>query len=244
MSTPRFFVDAALEPGAHLALPERVAHHALRVLRLAPGSALVLFNGRGGEAQATLEIAGPRAWARITQWHGVERESGLDLTLIQAIVAADKLDWVVEKATELGVARIVLVPAARSVVRLSGERLERRLAHWRDIALAACAQCGRNRVPEILAEADLRAACAASAARHRYVLAPVASDARLSAAPGDALALAVGPEGGFTPDELGVARAAGFTALRLGPRVLRTETAGLAALAACQALAGDWGASG
>lgn len=240
MSAPRFFVDAALEPGARLALPERVAHHALRVLRLAHGAALVLFNGHGGEAQATLSIEGSHVWAQIVRWDGIERESTLELTLIQAIVAADKLDWVVEKATELGVARIVLVPAARSVVRLGAERLERRLVHWREIALAACAQCGRNRIPGILAAASLGAACAASAARHRHMLAPAANDAPLCAAPGDSVAFAVGPEGGFTPDEVAAATEARFTALRLGPRVLRTETAGLAALAACQALAGDW----
>lgn len=244
MSAPRFFVDATLEPGARLALPERVAHHALRVLRLAHGVPLVLFNGRGGEAHATLAVEGQQAWADIVRWDAIERESTLDLTLIQALVATDKLDWVVEKATELGVARIVLAPAARSVVRLNAERLERRLAHWREIALAACAQCGRNRVPQILAAASLGAACIASTARHRHVLAPAASGALLRAAPGDSLAFAVGPEGGFTSDEIDTARAAGFTALSLGPRVMRTETAGLAALAACQALAGDWSQPG
>lgn len=244
MSAPRFFVDATLEPGARLALPERVAHHALRVLRLAHGVSLVLFNGRGGEAQATLAVEGQQAWAHIVQWDAIERESTLDLTLIQALVATDKLDWVVEKATELGVARIVLTPAARSVVRLSSERLERRLAHWREIALAACAQCGRNRVPQILATVSLGAACSASTARHRHLLAPAAGGALLRAAPGDSVAFAVGPEGGFTTDEIEAACAAGFTGLSLGPRVMRTETAGLAALAACQALAGDWGRPG
>jgi 16S rRNA (uracil1498-N3)-methyltransferase len=244
MSTPRFFVDAPLDAGARLALPERVAHHALRVLRLAPGAALVIFNGRGGEARADLEIDGPRAWARISQWSPIERESMLELTLIQAIVAADKLDWVIEKATELGAARIVLVAAARSVVRLSGERLERRLQHGREIALAACAQCGRNRVPVIEAAASLAAACNASTARRRYVLAPQADSLGLQVSIGESIAFAVGPEGGYTPDELATALAASFAPLSLGPRVLRTETAGLAALAACQALAGGWGAPG
>jgi 16S rRNA (uracil1498-N3)-methyltransferase len=244
MNAPRFFVDAPLDAGARLALPERVAHHALRVLRLTSGAALVIFNGRGGEARATLEIDATRAWARVTQWDPIERESTLELSLIQAIVAADKLDWVIEKATELGAARIVLVPAARSVVRLSGERLERRLQHGREIALAACAQCGRNRIPAVEAAASLAAACATSSARQRFVLAPEAGGSRMSIGTPDSLAFAVGPEGGYTPEELAATHVAGFAPLSLGPRVLRTETAGLAVLAACQALAGGWGGPG
>ena len=236
MSAPRFFVPLPLAPGS-IELPERVAHHATRVLRLRDGAPLVLFNGDGGEYHGHLQV-GARPVAALTGFSPVEREAPLAVTLVQALVASEKLDWIVEKATELGVAALYVVPTTRSVVRLDGERLERRVAHWQDVATAACAQCGRNRLPRIAAHATLTVALAALADGPRFVLAPRAA-AALDAGAARTCSVAIGPEGGFTEDEMRQFDGAQFVAARLGPRVLRTETAGVAALAALQARTGD-----
>lgn len=239
MSGPRFWVDADFVAGTRLDLPESVAHHALRVLRLREGTPITLFSGRGGEAHARLGIDGRRAWAEIETFPPIERESPLDLSLVQSLIASDKLDWVIEKATELGVTRILIAPATRSVIKLEATRLEKRLAHWREIVVAACCQCGRNRLPALDFHPRLADALAAAPTGARHVLAPGAQGG-LQIAAGDAVSFAVGPEGGFTDEELGLAEALGYQRSLLGRRVLRTETAGLAALAASQALAGDF----
>lgn len=234
MSLPRFFVDHALDAGATIELPERIVHHAARVLRLNDGAAVILFNGRGGEYRAHLRFGGRSGIATIDRFDAVEREAPLPVTLIQAFVAADKLDWIVEKSVELGVARVVLARCERDVVRLQGERLQRRLDHLRDVAIAACCQCGRNRVPAIEASAALQAALTA-APRPGFLLVPDASAAALDPGEANAVSIAVGPEGGFTEEEHRIAQALGFTPAQLGPRTLRTETAGLAALATLHA---------
>ncbi|MEG1969687.1 MAG: 16S rRNA (uracil(1498)-N(3))-methyltransferase [Burkholderiaceae bacterium] len=239
MKGPRFHVDAPWRAGEELPLPEAVAHHALRVLRLRDGEPITLFSGQGGEAQARLRIDGKRAFGLIESVDAVERESPLALTLVQSLVASDKLDWVIEKATELGATRVIVAPAARSVIKLEAARLEKRLAHWREIAVAACCQCGRNRIPVIDYFPALTSALAAAESEQRYVLAPGATRP-LQLAGARSAAFAVGPEGGFTEDELHAAEAIGYARSLLGSRVLRTETAGLAALAAGQALAGDF----
>lgn len=239
MSAARFFVDADLFAGTRLLLPAEVAHHAQHALRLKDGAAITLFNGRGGEYAARL-VAGQRAAADIERFDPIERESPLALTLIQAQIAHDKLDWVIEKGVELGVARIVIAAAERSVVRLAGERLDKRRTRWREIARAACCQCGRNRVPSIDAAASIEDACAQVAGvPQRFVLAPGAATSLTQAASTAAAVIAVGPEGGFSEEELVTAERNGFVRCALGPRVLRTETAGLVALAALQARAGD-----
>jgi len=242
MSSPRFFVDTALAAGATIALPAAVAHHAIRVLRLRDGAAITLFNGHGGEYAATLQPAGDRAAALVHRFDGVERESPLAVTLVQAWTAGDKPDWTVEKAVELGVAAIVLVPAQRSVVVLDEARRAKREQRLRDIVIAACCQCGRNRVPPLHAAATLEAGLqhALQVAGRGVMLAP-AGDTSLAHAAGDApaLALAIGPEGGFDADEQALARRLGFATASFGRRILRTETAGIAALAALQALYGD-----
>jgi 16S rRNA (uracil1498-N3)-methyltransferase len=238
---PRFYLDAGLTVGTTAELPADAAHHALRVLRLTAGDVVVLFNGRGGEACGALQVDGPRAAVRIERCNAVERESPLAVTLVQAWIATDKLEWVMEKAVELGVARLIFVPAARSVVRLDSTRRERRMARLAQLVIAACSQCGRNRLP-LLSSADSLAAglAAAGDAPLRWLLDPVAPDSTtLDAAAARSVALAVGPEGGWTDDERAVATGAGWRAARLGPRILRTETAGLAALAALQARYGD-----
>jgi 16S rRNA (uracil1498-N3)-methyltransferase len=241
MMNPRFFCPDGLLPDSDMALPAALAHHAERVLRLAPGESIVLFDGQGGECAATLLALGRAPMARVGPRLEVEREAPLRVTLVQALASGDKMDWVVQKAVELGVAAIQPVAAERAVLKLSGERAVKRVAHWQQIAVAACEQCGRNRVPPVAEVRDLAAVLAAPAVGMRLILAPGGA-LRLDAAaqPEGPVTLLVGPEGGWSPGELALAERAGCMPLMLGPRVLRTETAGLAALAAIHTLWGDF----
>ncbi len=242
MRAARFFVDEPLALRLRIALPERVAHHALRVLRLRDGDPIVLFNGAGGEFGARLSVSGSNAHAAIDTFAPVEREAPLRVTLVQSWVAADKLEWIIEKAVELGVHSIVLTPAQRSVVRLSGDRLDKRVERLRELIVAACAQCGRNRVPHIQASLTLAASLRTGLSddMRGVLLHPSAELSLVKAPTEDGVAIAVGPEGGFDDDELALAHQLGYAAYRLGPRVLRTETAGLAALVALQTVGGDF----
>jgi 16S rRNA (uracil1498-N3)-methyltransferase len=243
MGAPRFFVPLPLAPadaGSTVELPPAVAHHAVRVTRLAVGDALTLFDGTGGEYAATLVRADREgATVRLDRHAALARESPLDVTLAQAIAANDAMDYAIRKAVELGTAAIQPLVTARSAPLPSGERGDRRLAHWRGVVVAACEQCGRNRIPPVAAPAPLREWVAAWPGRG-VVLAPDAPGTLAAlAAPAAPIALVVGPEGGFAELELDAARAAGFDEVALGPRVLRTETAAVAALAAMQTLWGD-----
>ena len=243
MSLPRFYCREALAPGARIELPEPVARHAVRVLRLAPGAPMILFDGRGGEYPARIErIERDRVLAELGGWDDIERESPLAVTLVQALQAGEKMDFTIQKAVELGVRDIVPVLGRRSVLRLAGERAARRVAHWQGVAAAGCEQCGRNQVPLVtpLEALDHWLARPAPAGALRLMLAPDAERTLADLAPASAVQLLVGAEGGLDPQEVIAARQAGFVAVRLGPRVLRTETAGLAALAALQALWGDF----
>jgi 16S rRNA (uracil1498-N3)-methyltransferase len=245
MSIPRFHVDTDIgagDVGREIALPAPAAHHALRVLRLTTGDALTLFTGAGGEFAATLVGADKRdAWVLLSAFSTVERESALAVTLVQGIAANDAMDLVVRKAVELGAAAVQPVVAARSARFPADERGRKRLAHWRQIAVAACEQCGRNRVPPVHEVADLDEWLAARATtRPGFVLDPAANIGIAAApAPESSVDVLVGPEGGLTSEELARAKRAGFTAVRMGPRILRTETASLAALAAINTLWGD-----
>ena len=249
MRTTRIYVDLDISAG-QLLLPAAPSAHLLRVLRLRPGSELTLFNGRGGEYAATLVDTG-KAGARVTvgAHDPVERESPLRLTLLQGVARGERMDFIVQKATELGVQRIVPLSCEFSVVRLDAARLQRRASHWRAVAIAACEQCGRNRLPQVESVGDLTAACAdghdagdAGDAGLRLMLLPQAPASLASLATGRrSVVLLVGPEGGLSGREQLTAQRSGFQACRLGPRILRTETAPLAALAALQALAGDLG---
>ena len=243
MRAARFFIDAPLALGMHIELPPRVAHHAVRVLRLSDGDSIVVFNGQGGEFPARLAIDGSRAVAEIETRDAIDRESPLSVTLVQAWIATDKLDWVIEKSVELGVQSIVLTPAQRSVVRVGGDRLAKRVARLRELIVAACAQCGRNRIPQIDAASTFAGALHAGLSQGAIglLLDPTAALRLSEAQLGDRrVALAVGPEGGFDDDERALARRLGYGEHRLGPRILRTETAGLAALAVLQVTAGDF----
>lgn len=239
----RFYCPMPLQAGRTITLPPEAAHHALRVLRLRGGDELVLFDGQGGEYPGRVVEAGRTFRVAVEQWHEVEREARLAVTLAQALPAGDKMDWVVQKAVELGVAAIQPLQAKRSVVRLAGERAEKRAAHWRQVTIASCEQSGRNRLPEIGAILDLPHYLASPPAENetRLLLSPHRG-VRLSALPKPpgGVTLLVGPEGGFEDGEEDAALSVGFQAIGLGPRVLRTETAGLAALAAIQGLWGDY----
>ena len=242
MNLPRFYCREALAPGAHVELPEPVARHAVRVLRLPPGAPMVLFDGRGGEYPARIErIERERVLAELGAWDDAERESPLAVTLVQALQAGEKMDFTIQKAVELGVRDIVPVDSRRSVTRLTGERAARRVAHWQGVAAAACEQCGRNQVPQLAPLERLENWLARPAnGTQRLILAPDAEQALVDLPPVSNVQMLIGAEGGLDPQEIVAAQQVGFKAVRMGPRILRTETAGLAALAAMQALWGDF----
>ncbi|MCL2345379.1 MAG: 16S rRNA (uracil(1498)-N(3))-methyltransferase [Desulfobulbus sp.] len=241
MNLPRFYCREALAPGARVELPAPVARHAVRVLRLPPGAAMILFDGRGGEYLAHIErIERDRVLAELADWRDIERESPLAVTLVQALQAGEKMDFTIQKAVELGVRDIAPVVSRRSVLRLSGERAGKRVAHWQGVAAAACEQCGRNQVPLVAPLEKLENWLARPAdGALRLMLAPDAALTLAELPPAGKVQLLIGAEGGLDVEEIIAAGQAGFQAVRLGPRVLRTETAGLAALSALQLLWGD-----
>jgi 16S rRNA (uracil1498-N3)-methyltransferase len=243
MRVARFFVDPPLETGAQRTLPERAAHHAARVLRLRAGDPVTLFDGRGGEYTAVIaDLARDSLTVEVGAWQDIERESPLAITLAQGISSAERMDLTVQKAVELGVAVLQPLVAEKSVVRLDAQRVESRLAHWRRIVIAACEQCGRNRLPEVRAPMSITELCEATRDEPaKWLLAPEAQT-RLRAAArelGESLVIAAGPEAGFSEAETHALLAAGYAPVHLGPRILRTETAALAAIAALNAIAGD-----
>ena len=248
MSAPRFYCPEGLSPSTPLTLPEAVTRHAIKALRLQVGAPLRLFNGQGGEYEAVItQITKSETIASIGAWHDHEAESPCQITLIQALQAADKMDFTLQKAVELGITAIQPVSSRRSVVRLSGEREQKRLQHWEGVVISACEQCGRNRIPSVAPVFDLLDWLALPISAG-----PWAKPLRLMLAPGAAqpltqippptgpIELLVGTEGGLDPAEIKAAQQNGFLPVTLGPRILRTETAGLAALAAIQTLWGDF----
>ncbi|MDC8012269.1 16S rRNA (uracil(1498)-N(3))-methyltransferase [Tahibacter soli] len=245
MRIPRIHLAGALNPGTSVQLPEQAGEHVARVLRLEVGHPLILFNGDGCEYDARIAAIAKRAvTVDVNERRVVSRESQLVLTLAQGVARGEKMDWILQKATELGVHRIVPLVTERTEVKLDEERAERRVAHWRDVIASACEQSGRTQLPDIEAPRKL-AAWASSLpddGAARYTLLPDGDtslrdiDTNMRAA-----ILVVGPEGGFSDHDEAALRQSGFKGLRLGPRVLRTETAGLAAIAALQAVVGDMG---
>jgi 16S rRNA (uracil1498-N3)-methyltransferase len=238
----RFHVDLALRAGSTGVLPEEAAHHAVHVLRLRPGDEVTLFHGRGGEFAGRIAATDRlRVSIDVLAHRAIERESPLAMTLVQGVSASERMDFTVQKATELGLAVLQPVIAARSVGRLSGERAELKRAHWRRVAVSACEQCGRNRIPEVLPVRTLAEFCRGQPpAGARLLLSPQSQLALRAARLDGAVTLAAGPEAGFAAEEEALLAEAGFVPVRLGPRVLRTETAALAALAALNTLAGDF----
>jgi 16S rRNA (uracil1498-N3)-methyltransferase len=243
MRLTRVHVDAPLLPGTELVLPESAAVHLSRVLRLSVGDECVLFNGNGHDHASRIVALDKRSVrVAIESSRAIDNESPLRITLLQGVARGEKMDLILQKATELGVASFAPLWSQRSEVKLEGERMVKRLAHWRGVVASACEQCGRARVPEVAPPVALAAALeAVPAGGLRLILDPegelgmgdpsVAADGHV--------ALAVGPEGGWSPADRGQLRNAGFRGLRLGPRILRTETAGLAAIAALQSRLGD-----
>ena len=246
---PRIHMATPLQAGAEIELPANASRH-VQVLRLQPGAALTLFDGSGGEWSAEVLAMGRKSVsARALNFHSIERELATPVTLALGMPANERMDTLVEKATELGAARIVPLVCERSVLRVAGERAERKATHWQAIAVAACEQSGRNRLPQIdtpmllrdwlatvsAASAAGAATAAASVTAGARLLLSLADDARPLAArrlaAGVPLLVLSGPEGGLSPAELAVALAAGFAPVNLGPRVLRADTAPLAVLA-------------
>jgi len=245
---PRFFVGTALKPDDIMQLPDDVTRHIL-VLRLQPGEPIVLFNGEGGEYSAELvELERRSVTVKVREFRDIEAEPPYHLTLAQGIAGGDKMDWLIEKAVELGASSFVPLTATRSVVRLSGERAQRRQMHWQGIVRSSCEQCGRNRLPDVAPVREITAWLGAlprapEEGELRLLLSPRASisfTALPATPPPGRVTLLIGPEGGFSAAEEAAATDHGFTAVGLGPRVLRTETAGIAVLAALAARWGGW----
>ncbi len=245
MSSPRFYCSEPLHAHQILTLPEALAHH-VRVLRLAAGSQITLFDGRGGEYSGVLDFNGKVASCALAEHTPKEAELAGQITLLQGLPSGDKMDWVIEKAVELGVSRIIPVAAQRSVLQLSGPRLEKRLLHWNKIIESASEQCGRNRLLQIESPLTLEKALLEPTQDSRLLCDPegaiefkawlTSPQANLHTNP--ALTLMVGPEGGWSPQELDCAHRHQVQCVRFGARVLRTETAALAMVAAATALLG------
>lgn len=242
-SKARLFVAAPLGVGQAVPLPPAAARHALRALRLRAGERVTLFNGQGGEYQGVLvHEAAATVTVEIDTFLEREAELPYAVTVAQGLPEGDKMDWIVEKAAELGANRLVPLELARSVVRLTGERAQRRRERWQQVAQAAAEQCGRNRilaVEPVASLSDWLGPLQNAGAAGRYVLLPGPGKPLRDlprALPGDEIILAVGPEGGFTAEEVKQLQGAHFVAVTLGERVLRTETAGLAALSGLAAL--------
>lgn len=243
MRIPRICVFEELDIGAEIKLPAQAGEHLARVLRLERGHPIVLFNGNGREFQAEIsELTKRTVSARIlAEQDATNRESPLQMTLAQGVARGEKMDLILQKATELGVTRIVPLITGRTEVKLDAERTARRLAHWQAVIAGACEQCGRVRLPTLEAPVRLAAWAAGldSTAGLRLALDPRGNVTPRSLPEFDSATLVVGPEGGLSEQDLSMLDQADFLGLRLGPRILRTETAGLAAITALQAIHGD-----
>jgi len=245
-ASPRLYVSGPLSPGLRVTLSPAASQHVGRALRLREGDPVTLFDGRGGEYPARLVAIGKRdVDAEVIDHLPVEREAILPIRLVQCLQGGDKMDYTIQKAVELGVQEIVPLTSRRSVVRLDGERALRRVEHWRQVVAAASEQCGRNRLAGVreLKSFERWLTDPAPEGYRRLVLSPHATDTVATLfehRPPGGVELLIGPEGGLAPEEIEAALAGNFCKLRLGPRVLRTETAGLAAIAALHARWGDF----
>lgn len=243
MTIARFYHSDELASHREIFLDEAAAHHAARVLRLKEEDVVVLFNGKGGEYPARITGIGKTKVTVVTgEWQNIERESPLHIILAQAVSSAEKMDFTVQKAVELGATVIQPLTSQRSVVRMDATRAQKRIEHWRKVTIATCEQCGRNRIPEIAEMVSLEQFLGkAENGALRLMLSPVGGlPFKQLEYKGGEIILLVGAEGGFTAEEEQATLAASFTPVTLGKRVLRTETAGLAALAAIQTLWGDF----
>lgn len=241
MRIPRVFTDQALTAGELVDLEEGPSRHLGRVLRMQPGRELVLFNGRGGEFSARIHSLNKKTvTAEVGTYEPENRESPLNLELAIGLSRGERMDWVLQKATELGVSRISPLFTERTEVKLSGERLEKKLEHWRQVLISACEQCQRNRLPILNPPGTLDNWLAQNDCHLSLVLHHRDSQSLPESQAPESLALLVGPEGGLSEEEIDRARSAGCRPLTLGPRVLRTETAPVAAISLVQYLWGDF----
>jgi 16S rRNA (uracil1498-N3)-methyltransferase len=240
---PRFFVATSIaRDGAFprtLTLDEHASMH-LRVLRLHEDEMVTLFDGAGGEFTARIVSIGKReVIVELRAHQNIEREPNLHITLVQALATGDKMDWIIQKATELGVAAIQPIQTQRATAKLNAERAEKRAAHWQGVVTAACEQCGRNRLPKVHGVMDFAAWLKKPSTVPRVMLHPDAARGAWSKVRAP-VAIIIGPEGGFAQDEIFDAERAGVTLASFGVRVLRTETAGIAAITALQTISGEW----
>jgi 16S rRNA (uracil1498-N3)-methyltransferase len=238
----RVHIEEKLASDSRRIVTGGAANHLLRVLRLGVGAAVTLFDGTGGEYAAHIEsLQKDTVTFEVGARSATERESPLAVTLAQGISRGERMNWVIQKATELGVRRILPIITERSVVRLDARQAQKKSQHWRGIVVAACEQCGRNRLPELAAPVDLQDFLASPAHEDalRLLLSPTGTLRIGAIEPREAITLLIGPEGGLAPAEKAAAVAQGFVEVQLGPRVLRTETAAIAALAALQQAFGD-----
>jgi 16S rRNA (uracil1498-N3)-methyltransferase len=244
MSTPRFYCPVTLPSAGLFELPADAAHHAHRVLRLRVGDPVQIFDGAGNACDAAINsISGKHVDLNILKACAALAKSPLHIVLAQAMSSSEKMDWVVQKATELGAAEVQPVQTQRSVAKLSSERAEKRTEHWRGVVIAACEQSGRNDLLQVHAPLDLGhwLALQKNINGSKFILLPDGAVAlHAQEKPQGLITLLIGPEGGFTPDEALMAKQAGFLPVLLGPRVLRTETAALAGITALQTLWGDF----
>lgn len=249
---PRFYCNSPLIANEIIVLPDNAGHHAANVLRLKRNDQIILFNGLKGEFSGNIDqITKKGVLVRVGEFHDVDRESPVLTELVQAVCVNEKMDWIIQKAVELGVNRIQPIIANRCVVRLSGERAQKRSEHWQHIIHSSCEQCGRNKIPELLPLltytewlSQYRKDGTDSVIKSsKLMLSPTAylQLSKLNSSINiDSFVLLIGPEGGLTPSEEEIAIANGFIAIRLGQRILRTESAGLAILSSIQALWGDY----
>lgn len=242
MRIPRIYQQATLATGETIELNSSASHHLTRVLRLKTSDNIILFNGEGGEYTAQLHIENKKTFAEITHFHDICTESPLDITLLQGISKGERMDLAIQKAVELGVNKIIPVFCQRSVVNLKNDRAEKKHQHWQGIVINACEQSGRTVLPKLESSLKLTDCLAKSIDGYKLSLAPTAQRHlnTISLNDSNKITLLIGPEGGLTDDEIMLAANKGFNGITLGPRVLRTETAALACIAALQALWGDF----
>jgi 16S rRNA (uracil1498-N3)-methyltransferase len=236
MSHVRIYCPSTLTVGDDVQLPPQAAHHVAKVLRLTAGDVLTLFNNQGGEYTARIsQITKQKVSAHVQTHEAIEREARIPVHLGQVISKGDRFDWLLQKATELGVARITPLFSQRCNVKLDDQRLAKRHAHWQGVIISACEQCGRNRLPQLMPAIALTQWVQQTESALKFVLHPTPDRTRLNPdEPPEAVRLLVGPEGGLTEDEVALAGQHHYRLLGLGPRILRTETAGVTALAWCQ----------
>ncbi len=242
MATTRIYVDLDLAAGETFDLPEAAGHHVARVLRMKIDDSLILFNGQGGEYNAQISsLHKSKVQVEITSFDDIERESSIQIKLFQSISKGEKMDFTIQKAVELGVNKIMPLITTYSNVKLDPKRLEKKVEHWRKVITSACEQCGRNRVPELTKIMKLDDLQSENEADLKLILAPDAegSLSDLADKP-ETISIVIGPEGGLSRSEIEILAKKGYTGIQLGSRILRTETAALATIAALQNQFGDY----